>query len=118
MALADFTEALKSTSELELTTIGRKTGTENSRPVWFVQQGDEVYLLPVTGSDSQWFKNVRNNPVARLAAEDAEYTARSTPITDPAKVAEVVERFRAKYGADDVASYYPHPNVAVEVPLT
>lgn len=33
-------------------------------------------------------------------------------------VSEVLDMFRAKYGARDVAAYYPKPNVAVEVPLT
>jgi hypothetical protein len=32
-------------------------------------------------------------------------------------VNDVVEKFRAKYGADDVERYYPKHDVAVEVPL-
>jgi hypothetical protein len=38
-------------------------------------------------------------------------------VTDPAKVRDVVEKFRAKYGADQVARYYEKLDVAVEVPL-
>jgi hypothetical protein len=38
-------------------------------------------------------------------------------VTDPKVVARVVEGFRAKYGRDDVARYYPHADVAVEIPL-
>jgi deazaflavin-dependent oxidoreductase (nitroreductase family) len=117
MAVADFTEALKGTSEIELTTIGRKSGRETSRPVWFVQHGDQLHLIPVTGTDSQWYKNVLNKSTVRVAAGGAEYTAPATPITDPAQVAEEVASFGAKYGTDNVAKYYPNPNVAVEVPL-
>jgi hypothetical protein len=116
MAMADFTQALEGTSEIELAAIGRKTGRETSRPLWFVQQGDKLYLLPMTGSDSQWYKNVVSHPAIRLAAGGAECSAPATPITDPARVAEVVASFGAKYGADTVAAYYPNPNVAVEVP--
>jgi deazaflavin-dependent oxidoreductase (nitroreductase family) len=115
--VADFTKALTGTRELELTAVGRKSGQETSRPVWFDQEGDKLYLVPVTGSDSQWYKNVLSHPTVRLAAGGAEYTAPATPITDPARAAEVVDRFRARYGADDVAKFYPNPNVAVEVPL-
>jgi deazaflavin-dependent oxidoreductase (nitroreductase family) len=115
--MANFTEALKGTREVELTAVGRKTGQETSRPVWFDQEGDKLYLVPVTGTDSQWYKNVLRHPTVRLAAGGAEYTAQATPITDPARAAEVVQLFRARYGADDVARFYPHPNVAVEVPL-
>jgi deazaflavin-dependent oxidoreductase (nitroreductase family) len=115
--MADFTEALKSTREVELTAVGRKTGQETSRPVWFDQEGDTLYLVPVTGTDSQWYKNVLRHPTVRLAAGGAEYTAQATPITDPARTAEVVQLFRARYGAEDVARFYPNPNVAVEVSL-
>jgi len=40
-----------------------------------------------------------------------------TPITDANRVNDVADRFRAKYGSGDVASYYSNPDVAVEVPL-
>ena len=116
MAFADFENALNNTNEIELTTTGRTSGRESSRPVWFLRQGENLYLLPVTGSDSQWYKNVVKTPAIRLAAGGTEYTVRAVPITDPKKVDEVVKNFRAKYGARDVASYYPKHDVAVEVP--
>jgi hypothetical protein len=54
MAFADFENAPNNTNEIELTTTGRTSGRESSRPVWFLRQGENLYLLPVTGSDSQW----------------------------------------------------------------
>ena len=45
-------------------------------------------------------------------------TARATPVTDPARVGEILDMFRAKYGARDVERYYPKQDAAVEVPLT
>jgi len=39
------------------------------------------------------------------------------PITDPARVQEVVEEFRAKCGADQVAACYCKLDAAVEVSL-
>jgi hypothetical protein len=116
MAFTDFEQALRSTNEVEITTTGRTSGREISHPVWFVRQGDKLYLLPVGGSDSHWYKNVLKTSTIRLAAGGAEYRARATPITDAAKVSEVVENFRAKYGAKDVTAYFPTPDVAVEAP--
>jgi deazaflavin-dependent oxidoreductase (nitroreductase family) len=115
MTDTDFTSALPSTKELELTTTGRTSGLAISHPVWFVQQGETLYLLPVGGADSQWYKNVLKTPTIRLAAGKTKHSARATPITDPAKVQEVVERFRTKYGARDVQAYFPKREVAVEV---
>jgi hypothetical protein len=57
-------------------------------------------------------------PAIRLTAGDAQLTAGATPITDPARVAQIVGMFRARYCADDVEAYYPKRDVAVEVPLT
>jgi deazaflavin-dependent oxidoreductase (nitroreductase family) len=114
--LADFENELRNTNEIVLTTTGRNSGRETSRPVWFIRQGNNLYLLPVTGSDSQWYKNVLKTPTIRLAAGEAEQSARAVLVTDPAKVDEVVESFRAKYGPHAVESYYPKHDVAVEVP--
>jgi hypothetical protein len=73
MAFADFENALNNTNEIELTTTGRTSGRESSRPVWFVRQRENLYLLPVTGSDSQWYKNVLKTPAIRLAAGSAAF---------------------------------------------
>jgi hypothetical protein len=118
MANEQFTRALESTREIQLTVTGRKSGREITLPVWFVRQGGTLYLLPVRGSGSDWYKNVLREPTIRLTAEDAQLTARATPSAEPARVAQVVDMFRAKYGADDVEAYYPKRDAAVEVPLT
>lgn len=118
MGLEELRNALESTSEVELSVTGRKSGRESSRPVWFVEEGEKLFLLPVGGSDSNWYKNVVTTPAIGLAAGGAEFRTYATPIKDAAAVGEVVERFRARYGADEVAGYGPKQDAAVEVPLT
>jgi deazaflavin-dependent oxidoreductase (nitroreductase family) len=113
----NFTTALQDSSEISLTVTGRVTKREISNPVWFVQEGNKINLLPVTGSDSDWYKNVLATPEVRLTAGRANLTASAVPVTDPAQVQAVVEKFRAKYGADQVAEYYPKTDVAAEVDL-
>jgi deazaflavin-dependent oxidoreductase (nitroreductase family) len=117
MAPADLRGALQGTAEIEITVTGRRSGREISNPVWFVQEGDKLYLLPVSGSDSDWYGNVVKTPTIRIAAGGAEASARATPITDEPSVSDVVQKFAAKYGAGDVERYYPKRDVAVEVPL-
>jgi hypothetical protein len=117
MASEDFKRALESTREIQLTVTGRTSGREVSLPVWFVTEGDKLYLVPVQGADTNWYKNVLKDPAIRLAAGGVQLTARATPITDPAKVGEIVDKFRVKYGAQNVEAYYPKHDVAVEVPL-
>jgi deazaflavin-dependent oxidoreductase (nitroreductase family) len=117
MASADFKKALEASGEIELTVTGRMSGREISNPVWFVRDGEALYLVPVTGSDSDWYKNVLKTPTILLAAEGAQFSAAATPTSDAAKVQQVVDKFRAKYGARDVEAYYPKQDVAVEVSL-
>ena len=108
---------LEVSQEVKLTVTGRKTGREITVTLWFVQESDRLYLLPVNGTDSAWFKNVLDNRVVRLAAEGTEITARAKPVTDPAVVGQVVAMFRAKYGSENVDRFYPKRNAAVEVLL-
>lgn len=118
MANEELIRALDSAQEIQLTVTGRKSGREITFPVWFVRDGGELNLVPVTGTDSSWFKNVLAEPTIRVVAGGAQLIARATPVTDPAPVGEILGMFRAKYGARDVAAYYPKPNVAVKVPLS
>jgi hypothetical protein len=117
MGAEELRGALRSTDEIDLIVTGRTSGRESSRPVWFVEEGETLYLLPVTGSDSNWYKNIQRSPAVRVAADGTELSTNATPIDDAAKVDDVVEKFRGKYGAEQVRAYYSKLDVAVEVPL-
>src|SRR5580700_8725205 len=95
--------------EINITVTGRKSGRAISIPVWFALEDDKLYLLPVEGSDTQWYKN----PVIRIDARGAQAEFQALPVTDAARVSSVVEKFRAKYGANDVKKYYSKFDVAV-----
>src|SRR5438876_12161316 len=117
MTLAEVKKALKNTDEIEITVTGRVSGRRISNPVWFVQEGNNLYLLPVNGSDSDWYKNILKTPRMSLAANGEEWSAEVRVITDQATVRDIVEKFKDKYGADQVKKYYSKFDVAVEVPL-
>ena len=110
-------EALKNrlsrNREINITVTGRKSGRAISVTIWFVLDGEKLYLLPVQGSDTQWYKNVFKNPLIRIDARGNEAEFRVTPITDVKQVTPVVDKFRAKYGVGDVKKYYSKFNVAV-----
>jgi deazaflavin-dependent oxidoreductase (nitroreductase family) len=99
--------------EIKITVTGRKSGRAISNPVWFVLDDSTLYLLPVYGSDTQWYKNVLKNPTIRIDARGADAELKAIPITDAAQVSSVVEKFRAKYGAGDVKKYYAKFDVAI-----
>jgi deazaflavin-dependent oxidoreductase (nitroreductase family) len=110
-------ERLSRYREIKLSVTGRKSGQTISIPVWFVLDGDKLYLLPVQGSDTQWYKNVLRNPSIRIDARGVEAGFRAAPIVDANGVKSVVEKFRDKYGVKDVTKYYSKFDVAVVVAL-
>jgi deazaflavin-dependent oxidoreductase (nitroreductase family) len=117
MATRDLARLLRDAEEIQLGVIGRRTGRKRTRPVWFVLEGDTLYLLPVTGSDTEWYKNVLEHPVITVAVKGARWTGRARRITNPTTVRAVVKRFRAKHGAADVKKYYSKLDVALKVSL-
>ena len=117
MSAGELRDALQETNEVDLTVTGRKSGRESTRPIWFVEEGDQVLLLPVSGSSSNWYRNLLKTPDIRLSAEGAEASAAAKPTEDASVVADVLEKFRGKYGADQVEKYYPGQDAAVEVTL-
>jgi hypothetical protein len=101
MSKGEVYQRLDSASEISLSVKGRKSGRDISRPVWFVHEGNNLYLLPNHGSDTNWYKNFLANQLT------------GKPIAESGRVRYVMSKFNSKYGA--VRKYYPKPDVAVEV---
>jgi deazaflavin-dependent oxidoreductase (nitroreductase family) len=114
----DLKDRLTRYREIKIRVIGRKSGKTISIPVWFVLDGEKIYLLPVQGSGTQWYRNVVKNPSIRIDARDAEAKVIAKPITESATVRSVIEKFREKYGAGDVKKYYSKLDVAITFQLT
>jgi deazaflavin-dependent oxidoreductase (nitroreductase family) len=110
-------DRLSDKDEITISVTGRKSGRTISNPVWFALEDDTLYLLPVKGSDTEWYKNVLKNPAMRIQAGDTSAEVKVTPMTDMKQVAPVVEKFRAKYGPEDVKKYYSRFDVAITAAL-
>ncbi len=112
-----FMAALRNSDQIDITVTGRSTGRQITAPVWFVEDEEKLDLVPVSGSDSDWYKNVRSTPAMQLTADGESIAVTAMLITDPDRVRMIVGKFREKYGADQIASYYPKTDVAVEINL-
>jgi deazaflavin-dependent oxidoreductase (nitroreductase family) len=111
----DLKDRLTRYRQIKINVIGRKSGQTISIPVWFVLEGQKLYLLPVQGSETQWYKNVLKNSSIRIDARGVEAEFLATPITEAETVKSVVEKFRERYGAKDVKKYYSKFDVAVVI---
>jgi deazaflavin-dependent oxidoreductase (nitroreductase family) len=92
----DLKERLTRYRQIKISVIGRKSGQTISIPVWFVLEGERLYLLPVRGSNTQWYRNVLKNPKTGIDARGVEVGFQAVPVTDAKAVKSVVEKFREK----------------------
>ncbi len=114
----DLKKRLARTRQIKISVTGRKSGATITLPVWFVLEADKLYLLPVYGSETQWFKNLEKKRFLVIATGDWQANFKPTVLRDPKAVKAVVEKFRAKYGAADVKKYYQKFDAAVRVGLS
>jgi hypothetical protein len=113
MSKSEFKDVLDRTSEIELTVRGRKSGQDISRPVWFVHENNALYLLPVQGSDTNWYKNT--DPTIKISIDRQEISRKAKPIADSNKVKDVVDKFKSKYSNSEVQKYYTKFDVGVQL---
>ena len=113
MAAKEFLDALKSRNEVELAV--KRSGRWTTRPVWFVVEGATVYLLPVYGTDTKWYRHVTANPEIELSVGGKKVRAHARPLLDAQQLADVTNRFRLKYG--ELERYYRKLDVAIGVTI-
>jgi len=111
MMTSEFLEALKSASGVELSV--KKLGKWTTRPVWFVVDDSTIYLLPVNGTDTKWYKNVITDPQIELSVRGKKARGEARQVLDPEKLTEVIRRFRSKYG--DLKRYYTKLDIAIAI---
>jgi hypothetical protein len=105
----EFLEALKSSSEVELTV--KRSGKWTTRPVWFAVDGTTIYLLPMYGADTKWYKYATANPEIELSVRGKKVRAEARPVLDAQELADVIDRFRSKYG--ELKRYYRKLDAAI-----
>jgi deazaflavin-dependent oxidoreductase (nitroreductase family) len=79
-----------------LTHYGRKTGKRHEVTIWFVLDGDRLYI-GTANVNRQWVRNVQKTPQVKLsiAGENVEGTARF--LTDRAEHERAMAAIRRKY---------------------
>lgn len=112
-----FAKALKRRREISITVTGRRTGRAITIPVWFVSDNQSIWLLPVSGSDTQWYQNLLKDSAIAIQAGDVRRDLRARLLKDERAASTVIEQFREKYSPEEIKRYYTRLDVAVEVPL-
>ena len=117
MADDALTPALQKRRQISITVIGRRTGRAITIPVWFVSDDKALWLLPVTGSRTQWFRNLEKNRAITIQAGSAQREFRARLLKSAPAVPKVIRQFRDKYTAEEIKRWYTGLDVAVQIPL-
>ena len=113
-----FASELKNRRRISISVTGRRSGRTITLPVWFVSAEDALWLLPVYGSQTQWYRNLLTNPAITIQAQRQRRTLRARAVRDAQAVRKVIRWFGKKYTPEIIARLYSGPlDVAVKVRL-
>jgi deazaflavin-dependent oxidoreductase (nitroreductase family) len=77
-----------------LTTRGRKSGVPRATPLEFRRHGKKYYAIAAWGARSQWYQNLRSDPLVTLQQGGQSFSALATPVTQQAEALLVLHLFR------------------------
>jgi len=79
-----------------LTHYGRKTGNPHEVKIWFVLDGDRLYI-GTANVNRQWVRNVQKTPQIKLSIGDANFGGTAYFLTDRAEHGRAMAAIRRKY---------------------
>jgi deazaflavin-dependent oxidoreductase (nitroreductase family) len=79
-----------------LTHYGRKTGKPHEVTIWFVLDGDKLYI-GTANVHRQWVRNVQKTPKIKLSMGDESFSGTVRFLTDRAEHERVMTAIRRKY---------------------
>src|SRR5881409_1809402 len=93
MAEDRFVAKLEKRRQISITVIGRHSGREITLPVWFVSADAELWLLPVHGSRTQWYRNLLVNQEITIKVGSESRALRVRPLKGARAVRQVIRCF-------------------------
>jgi deazaflavin-dependent oxidoreductase (nitroreductase family) len=117
MAEDAFGKALKRRRQISITVTGRRTGRAITIPVWFVSDDRALRLLPVYGSHTQWYRNLKKDRAITIQAGAERMDLHARLLKEARAVSNVIRQFREKYTPEEIKRWYTGLDVAVQILL-
>ncbi len=99
-------ERIADGSTIELTTTGRRTGKEHTKPIWFVVHDGAILVQAGKDGATDWYRNLEKTPAVVVRRGDYTFRARAVPITDAARIETIHALFREKYTSARILSWF------------
>jgi deazaflavin-dependent oxidoreductase (nitroreductase family) len=104
-SLAERLERIAGRSTCRLTHRGRKSGKTYQVTIWFVVEGERLYLA-TANAERQWVRNVRHDPRIAIEAGGDRLEGTIAELTDAADARRVMDMVGGKY-------WYLRPTISV-----
>jgi deazaflavin-dependent oxidoreductase (nitroreductase family) len=88
---------VKDRSTIELTTTGRKSGKEHTKPIWFVVSDGKIVVQAGKDGKTDWYQNLLKTPTGVARQDGYLFRVRAREVTDPARVEAIHRLFTDKY---------------------
>lgn len=108
---------LDSSNEIQITVTGRKSGKRIALPVWFVRESNTIFLLPLNGTDTEWYKNLEKTKKITISSGNLKLEPSAKIVRDQKKVDAIIEKLRKKHSPAEVKKYYTKFDAGVELSL-
>ncbi|MBZ5569668.1 MAG: nitroreductase family deazaflavin-dependent oxidoreductase [Acidobacteriia bacterium] len=95
-ALADRLQKIAGRQTLRLTHYGRKTGQPYQVTIWFIVDGEKIWLA-TANRNRNWVKNVQKTPLVILKVGSETFEGKARFLSDPAERGRVLAMVRRKY---------------------
>ena len=95
-AVAERLKRVAGKHTLKLTHYGRKSGKPHKVTIWFIADGNKVYL-PTGNVNRQWVKNVKQTPRVRLYIGGETFDGEARFLADPGEHDRVMAMVQRKY---------------------
>jgi deazaflavin-dependent oxidoreductase (nitroreductase family) len=96
VSIAGTLARVSSRSTCRLTHRGRKSGRAHEVTIWFLPDGNRVYLTTMN-MDRHWTRNVQANPRVTLTIAGERFTGTAQEVTDTVEMGRVVALLKQKY---------------------
>jgi len=94
----DVLDAAAREREVQLTTVGRKTGKPHRVTIWIVTDGRRLYIRSGEGLRRQWPQNLLARGEGVLKFRKTSVKVRPRLVADPVEARAVSALYRRKYG--------------------
>ena len=93
-------------STVELTTTGRTTGHEHTKPVWFIVLDGRIAVQAGKDGKTDWYRNLEKTPTVVVHAGEYSFRTRAALVTEQARIDDIHDRFKKKYLSARMLSWF------------